>query len=456
MDQTPASSEVPELQRDIFTVSRLNREVRASLESGFPLLWIEGEISNLARPRSGHFYFSLKDELAQVRCAMFRNRNMHLKFTPEDGMQVLTRARISLYEARGEFQLIIEHMEEAGDGALRRAFDALKQRLDSEGLFDSSNKKPLPDQLRTVGVITSPTGAAIHDILSVLERRSPATRVVLYPVAVQGEDSADEIVAAIRLAEQRAECDVLIVGRGGGSLEDLWSFNEEQVARAIYQCQLPVVSAVGHEIDFTIADFVADHRAATPSAAAELLSTDQLILIQRLKQQQERLQQVMENRLRRDRQLIDLTRRRLIHPGRRLQEISQRLDELEQRLNHAHRSHSRHRLSRIIELHARLRGQDPRHRLQRQQDQQRTLEQRIHQSIRLSMERTQQQIATLAHSLNTVSPLATLSRGYSITTSEEGKILRNSHQVEAGSRIKTRLASGQLHCLVEESAHEDN
>ena len=298
-------------QREVFSVARLNREARAILEGHFPLIWVEGELSNLARPSSGHLYFSLKDEQAQVRCAMFKPRNQLLGFKPDNGMQVLARARVSLYEGRGEFQLIIEHMEEAGDGALRRAFEQLKSKLAAEGLFDAAHKKPLPVLPRRIGVVTSPTGAAIRDILSVLKRRFPAIPVLVYPVPVQGQGAAEKIAGAIRLAAQHGECDVLIISRGGGSLEDLWAFNEEVVARAIYDCALPVVSGVGHEIDFTIADFVADHRAATPSAAAEMVSPDQADWLQQLRGFELRLTQLLRAMLGRNRQQLVWLEQRL-------------------------------------------------------------------------------------------------------------------------------------------------
>src|SRR5512141_1537339 len=252
----PARNPVP--QREIFTISRLNREARFLLERSLGAVWLEGEISNLSRPGSGHWYFSLKDEAAQVRCAMFRQRNLLVRFPVRDGMHVLARGRVSLYEARGEFQVVIDHLEEAGEGALRRRFEELKQKLQSEGLFDERHKQPLPALPRRIGVVTSPTGAAIRDILHILKRRFPAIPVLIYPVPVQGESAPREIAAAIRLAAARAECDVLIVARGGGSLEDLWAFNDERVARAIHASLIPVISGVGHEIDFTIADFVAD------------------------------------------------------------------------------------------------------------------------------------------------------------------------------------------------------
>ena len=285
------------LERDIFSVSRLVRETRSVLESSFPLLWIEGEISNFSRPASGHMYFSLKDEAAQVRCAMFRGKNIHLRFKPENGMHVLVRVRPTLYETRGDFQLLIEHMEEAGLGALQRAFEELKTRLGKEGLFDTRSKQSIPVLPKQIGVITSPTGAAIRDILSVLKRRFPAIPVLIYPTAVQGENAATEIASMIKLADQRKECDVLVLARGGGSIEDLWAFNEEVVARAIHACETPLIAAIGHEVDFTIADFVADQRAPTPSAAAELITPDQHDFRQRLNKQFDRLNQQLNHQI---------------------------------------------------------------------------------------------------------------------------------------------------------------
>ena len=270
------------IDREVYTVSQLNQAAKNLLEGSFPLIWISGEISNLSQPSSGHMYLTLKDEAAQVRCAMFRFRNSLLSFAPKNGMQVLARAKVSLYEGRGEFQLIIEHMEEAGDGLLRRKFDELKHRLAALGLFNHEHKKPLPALPQCIGVVTSATGAAIRDIISVLKRRMPAIPIMIYPAAVQGSEAAGQIVKAINLANQRQECDVLIVGRGSGSLEDLWPFNEEIVAHAIFNSEIPIISAVGHEIDYTIADFVADVRAATPSAAAELISPHQQELLQQV------------------------------------------------------------------------------------------------------------------------------------------------------------------------------
>ncbi len=437
-------------QREIYSISRLNREARALLEGNFPLLWVEGEISNLARPRSGHLYFTLKDEFAQVRSAMFRMRATHLKFLPRDGIQVMARVRVSLYENRGDFQLIVDHMEEAGDGALRRAFDELKQRLQSEGLFEEARKRPLPQLPQSIGVVTSPSGAAIRDILSVLKRRFPAIRVILYPVAVQGEGAGAEIAEAIRLAAERAECDVLIVGRGGGSLEDLWAFNEEVVARAIHDSPIPVVSAVGHEVDFSISDFVADVRAPTPSAAAELLSPDATQWQIRISSMQQRLAQAMTRQQQQSQRQLEGLRARLRHPGQRLQQITQRLDELEWRLGNARANQLQRRQARLSQLVAQLQRHAPQAQLQRLQARKQQLQSRLHQAIHEKLVLSKNQLALAVRTLQTVSPLATLHRGYAIVTREQdGVLIEQSVQVEPGEQIRAKLSEGELLCRVE-------
>lgn len=439
-------------QREVYSVSQLNHEARAVLEGTFPLIWVEGEISNLAKPSSGHLYFTLKDEAAAVRCAMFRQRNLRLGFTPENGMHVLARAQVSLYEGRGEFQLIVEHIEEAGDGALRRAFDMLKQRLAIEGLFDAERKKPLPALPRCIGVVTSPTGAAVRDILTVLKRRFPAIPVIVYPVPVQGTGSAAQIALAIRTASRRKDCDVLIVARGGGSLEDLWAFNEEIVARAIHACDLPVVTGIGHEIDVTIADFVADQRAATPSAAAELASPDQSEWLQQLVRQQQRLETRIHDRLGRKRQTLDWLERRLQqqHPGSRLRHQTQRLDELEQRLNHAQRVVFRHKHASLAEISARLHRHAPLHRLTQLKIHHANLEQRLHGALQLTLERSHQRLASMSRTLDAVSPLATLDRGYAIVSRlPQHTVLRAAHDAAPGDKVEARLAHGRLICSVE-------
>ncbi len=448
----PLAGQAP---RQVFTVSQLNREARAVLEGHFPLLWVEGEISNLARPASGHLYFSLKDEHAQVRCAMFRVRNLHLRFEPRNGMHVVARVRISMFEPRGEFQLIVEHMEEAGDGALRRAFEALKMRLQTEGLFATERKRPLPQVPRTVGVVTSPTGAAIRDVLTVLRRRCPAIQVIVYPVPVQGAGAAQKIAAAIQRAGMRGECDVLIVGRGGGSLEDLWAFNEEVVARAIHTSPIPVVSAVGHEIDFTIADFVSDVRAATPSAAAELVSPDSTEQMKRVARLEARLHRCTQAVLTRKRQTLAWMDKRLKHPGRRLQEMAQRVDELQARLLRAQQRWWRHAGTRLAALTARLAQHTPLHRVMRLSDRQQNLTRRLGAAMGHTHSERVQYLRTNVRALHAVSPLATLGRGYAILQREGGRVVRNPDDVSVGERVRARLAHGAIDVRVEEKISDD-
>ncbi len=392
--------------RIVYSVSRLNREVRSLLESGIGQLWVQGELSNLSRPASGHWYFSLKDRDAQVRCAMFRTRNGRIPFVPREGQLVIARGRVSLYEPRGDYQLLVEQLEEAGLGALQRAFDELKKRLAAEGLFAPERKRPLPAAPRCIGVVTSPTGAAIRDILHILARRFPAAAVVVYGVPVQGAAAAPAIVAALDLASARAECDVLILARGGGSLEDLWAFNDERVARAIHRARLPVVTGIGHEIDFTIADFVADVRAPTPSGAAELVVPDVRGWLQRLSQLQARFAAAARRTLQAERsRLTGLTRRlQSSHPGARLRSASQRLDELESRLQFA--------------LQTRLASHNTR-------------------------------LQSLARALQAVSPLATLDRGFAvITRSADGALVTSIEQLAVGDTFDARLAQGSLHAAV--------
>ncbi|WP_457676496.1 exodeoxyribonuclease VII large subunit [Thiolapillus sp.] len=444
------------LNRDIWSVSRLNGEIRAVLEGSFPLLWVEGEISNLATPRSGHAYFSLKDEHAQVRCALFRNRRMRLRFQPKDGDRVLVRARISLYEARGDFQLIIEHMEPAGEGALQRAFEELKARLEAEGLFDARRKLPLPAFPRCIGVVTSPTGAAVRDILQVLRRRFPGLPVIIYPTLVQGEGAAEEIAGALRLADQRKDCDLLILARGGGSLEDLWAFNDEALARTIAGLRTPVISAIGHETDFTIADFVADRRAPTPSAAAELATPDGEQLARQLEVLGGRLGRAMRGRLGTEGQRLEHQHHRLLmlHPLRRIHEQQQRLDELGMRMEAAMNNRlARHRQS-LGALESRLRLLSPARQLRtlaaalmRQREQLQTIMEH-----RLSRDRLQ--LEGLARELHAVSPLQTLARGYSITMeAETGKVITRADEVAPGTRIRSRLEEGELLSIIEQERY---
>jgi exodeoxyribonuclease VII large subunit len=436
-------------QRDVYTVSRLNREARVLLESSFPMLWVEGEISNLARPASGHLYFSLKDGQAQVRCALFRQYTRALGVPLRDGLHVLLRGRVSLYEGRGEFQIIVEHVEDAREGALRRAFEALKQRLAAEGLFDTARKKPLPRLPRRIGIITSPSGAVIHDILTTLRRRFPAIPVLLYPVPVQGEGAAEKIAAAIRLAAARADCDALILARGGGSLEDLWAFNEEIVARAINDCPIPLVCGVGHEIDFTIADFVADARAPTPTAAAELLSPDQAEWTQQFRSIALRLVRLARDRLRTHAQHVDWLSARLVHPRQRLEVLTGRLGALRQRLQHAHLMRLRAVQTRIGTLRLRLQQRSPGARLTALHPHLRHLGDRLQRAARTRLEGSTERVRALGQALHTLSPLATLARGYAIVLTADGAVLRDALATREGERVTARVAHGELDCRVE-------
>ena len=424
------------------------------LERGFGSLWLEAEISNFARPSSGHWYFSLKDAGAQVRCCMFRQRNMLLGFAPRDGQKVLVRARIGLYEPRGEYQLLIDHMEDAGLGALKRQFDELAAKLAAEGLFAPERKRPLPALPKRIGVITSPSGAAIHDILHVLARRFAAIPVLLYPVAVQGAAAAAEIVAALKLAGRRAECDVLILARGGGSLEDLWAFNDEALARAVAACPIPVVSGIGHEIDFTIADFAADVRAATPSAAAEIVAPDAEEWVASLRRLRERLQRALRQGIDTHRERLRwlIGRAELVNPEARLAQQGQRLDELEQRASRALRQILADRRSALGLSVSRLWQLSPAARLQGTAARHAALFARLRAAGLQQLNRARERLAPLVRTLNAVSPLATLDRGYAIVSLEGGAILRDAKDATAGTIIEARLSQGRIRAKVEGSS----
>ena len=433
-------------RRDVYSVSRLNREVRSVLERGLGVIWVEGELSNFSQPASGHWYFSLKDRGAQLRCAMFRMQNSLVGFTPRDGAHLLLRGRISVYEARGEYQLIVEHLEEAGVGALKREFERLKARLAAEGLFAPERKRPLPRFPQRIGVITSPSGAALHDILKILARRFPPAAVLIYPAPVQGAAAVPALVAALATAGARAECDVLIVARGGGSLEDLWAFNDERLARAIHACPVPVVAAVGHEIDFTIADFVADVRAPTPSAAAELVVPDRAACLEAVARMAGRLALSMRRELRAIGVRLDGARRRLVlvHPGVRLEQQTQRLDDLTLRLERAaHADLQRERL-RLGELHRRLLHRSPERLVQQQRARHQDLLLRLRHAATSRMACAAQRLALAQRALNTVSPLATLARGFAIVTRADGVLVTDASEVAPGDEIEARLARGTL------------
>lgn len=441
----------PPAERDVYTVSRLNKEVRLLLESGLPLLWLEGEISNFAAPASGHWYFSLKDSQAQVRCAMWRQRNSLLKFRPKEGMLVIARARVGLYEPRGEYQLIIEHLEESGEGALKREFEKLKTRLAAEGLFAAERKRPLPAVPRRIGVVTSPTGAAIHDILRVLRARYPAAGVLVYPTPVQGAPAVAEIVRAIETASRRAEVDVLIVARGGGSLEDLWCFNDERVARAIAASRIPTISGIGHEVDVTIADFVADLRAPTPSAAALAAVPDKATWLDALGALATRFEGAMRRYLRaRELALVaNVQRLQVQHPGARLAQHAQRLDDLEQRMRLALHAGVVRRQHALETLSARLWRENPRHRLEALRAHAATLRQRLETNMRERLGALDRRLALAARTLDAVSPLATLGRGFAVVSRvDDGRLLRNAADAPVGTDIEAKLARGTVHARV--------
>nr|VFJ59200.1 MAG: Exodeoxyribonuclease VII large subunit [Candidatus Kentron sp. DK]VFJ59376.1 MAG: Exodeoxyribonuclease VII large subunit [Candidatus Kentron sp. DK] len=441
---------------DIYTVTRLNREVRSLIEANLSTVWVRGEISNLARPRSGHIYFSLKDEDSQVRCALFRMQGMRLAFAPEDGMEVLAHARPGLYLPRGDFQLIVEHLEQAGEGALRRAFEVLKKKLADQGLFDAAHKKPLPVIPNRIGVITSPSGAAIRDILAVLQRRFPGIPVLIYPVPVQGTEAAPAIARALDVADERRECDVLILARGGGSLEDLWAFNEEIVAHAIHRCAIPIISAIGHEIDVTIADFVADRRAPTPSAAAELVVPDRWEYQRRFDALDHRLLSLMRHHLREQHQALAWLERRLIHPRRRLSDDTQRLDDLMGRLIRCTHTFAAPRRNRLARSMAELYRHDPSARLRVHGAHRRQLAQRLSLAARRYLGEHGSRIASLGRALDAINPRQTLERGYAIVTRQsDGAIVRGPEAVSEGQLLRVRLAKGTLLCSVLRAGAEE-
>ena len=434
-------------ERKLFTVTQLNRATSQLLAEYFMTVRVEGELSNLSTPSSGHSYFTLKDTNAQIRCALFRTQQRRLNFKLENGKQVIVKAQVSLYEPRGDYQLIVESMEAAGEGDLRRAFDDLKHKLAAEGLFDSGHKQALPVLPKAIGVITSATGAALHDILTVLKRRFAAIPVIIYPVAVQGEQAKQDIANAIAIANQRAECDVLIVGRGGGSLEDLWAFNEEIVARAIFASNIPIISAVGHETDVTIADFVADFRAATPSAAAEHASPDQQQWLSRFMQLEQRLQSSIQRKLGQHQQSVDWLNKRLAQQSieQKLARNTQQVNALELRLRQAMDTKLHHQQNRLAIKAAELWQHNPTVTLRNYQQRQRYLSNRLVLAIDQQLKQLMQRLTASSQTLHAVSPLATLNRGYALTIEPcSGQIIRSTAQLKVGDVLETRLAQGSF------------
>jgi exodeoxyribonuclease VII large subunit len=447
----PIAGTVP--NRDVLTPSQLNTLARDLLEGAFPLIWVEGELGNLSRPSSGHLYFTLKDARAQVRCALFKPKSQWLKFIPRDGLRVLARGRLTLYEARGDYQLVLDHMEEAGEGALRRAFDELKAKLTAEGLFDAARKRPLPAYVRRLGVITSPSGAAVRDVLSVLARRFPLLEVEILPVPVQGATAAAQIVTMLRRATASGRFDALLLTRGGGSLEDLWAFNDEALARTIAASSVPVVSAIGHETDFSLADFAADLRAPTPSAAAELLVPHGADLLRRLRALDARLRNLQSQHLRQAMQRADRAALRLhaLRPQARLQMLRQRQQEALRCLVLAWRRQLERRHARLRHADAVLRTMQPRRRLARLHERLAPLRSRAQAALARRLQRDAMHLRGLVRSLHAVSPLATVARGYAILQHEDGRIVRGVGDAAPGDPLDARLVDGRLRVRVEAS-----
>ncbi|HUW49738.1 MAG TPA: exodeoxyribonuclease VII large subunit [Sulfuricella sp.] len=428
------------VESPVIGVSELNRRARQLLEQNFSLTWISGEISNFTAAASGHWYFSLKDSLAQVRCAMFRHKNQYLDWLPRNGDQIEVRALVTLYEPRGEYQLNVENIRRAGLGALYEAYAKLKARLEKEGLFDEAGKKHLPTFPGQIGIVTSPTAAALRDVITTLRRRMPSIPLILYPTPVQGEGAAAKIAEAIRTAARRDECDVLIVCRGGGSIEDLWAFNEETVARAIHTCTIPVVSGVGHETDITISDFVADRRAPTPTAAAELASPSRTDLLRRLEAVHSRLSRRLRQKLEQHMQQMDYLSRRLVHPGERLNARLTHLGHLGQRLNNTVDHALAEQGWRLQKLAHRLATAKPD--IAAHEAQQRELAQRLRHSLARQMQGHQTALQRLQASLAHLNPQSVLERGFSMVRSSDGKIVRDSAEIVLNEVLSITFARG--------------
>ena len=434
----------PNEQRKVYSVTELALNVRRQLEKEIGQIWISGEISNLATPRSGHWYFTLKDSDSQLRCAMFKNRNRSVRFTPEDGQQVLMRAKISLYEPRGDLQLIGEYMEPAGEGALQIAFNRLKQKLNNEGLFDEELKRPIPSLPHKIGIITSPTGAAIRDVLTVLKRRMPHVPVIIYPTQVQGEKAAKSIIEQLRVANEHAECDVLLVTRGGGSLEDMWCFNDEKLARAIGASDIPVVSAVGHEVDTSISDLVADLRAPTPSAAAELLVPNRADIAHKFQSLERRLVNEFQHKLQIQQARLDKLSAKIVHPKQRLAQSQTDLERLTKLLNSAQKRYLENKRVSLESTRAHLTSYKPHKHLQQSKDKLQAQQKQLQQAVDQQLKEFRQEFVLTAQKLNNISPLATLERGYTLTTDDSGKALRSAKSAKKAKVLVTRFSDGEV------------
>ena len=448
---------VSDRERRVYTVSELTASIKATLEEGFPMMWVEGEISNLRTPSSGHAYFTLKDEGAQISAVLFRGRGRRVRFDLEDGMQVLAFGGLDVYAARGQYQLVIEMMEPKGLGALQLAFEQLRRRLAAEGLFDEERKRPLPAFPRVIGIVTSPTGAAIRDMLNIIDRRFADLRILITPVRVQGDEAPGEIVAALERLQEMVELDVVIVGRGGGSIEDLWAFNDERVARAIAACRVPVISAVGHETDVTIADFVADLRAPTPSGAAELVVREKLAVIELLADLYARLKQAIAADVGARRERVDYLRRRrvLTDPARALRDLHRRLDELQGRLRLGLRTGQQQVAHRVALATSALRSRNPLGRIVTARallSQQRG---RLAAAAGHHVKTSRARFAEAVGRLESLSPLGVLSRGYSVTRRPAGEVVRSAAQLVVGDPLEVLLHQGALGVRVTDVRERD-
>ena len=435
-------------QPHVFAVSELLSEIKRLLEASYREIWLEGELSSLSLPASGHLYFSLKDDNAQVRCAMFRSRAGISRYKPKEGDLVKIRARVTVYEARGDMQLVVQHIEEAGEGLLKKRFEELKQALYEKGLFDEAQKKPLPAFPKRVGIITSGSGAAVKDIITTFERRCSGIPLIIYPATVQGDTASKSLINAIQDAVQHDYCDVLIIARGGGSLEDLWCFNNEELAYAVHQCPIPIISAVGHEIDFTICDFVSDRRAPTPTAAAELLSPDTQQLNRQLATLLQRLQNSTTRKYQKHAQQVDWLYKRLVHPKQAIQNSLSKLAQLNLRLSNSAKLHIKSEKTKVNHFFNLIQSNNPQSRLVLQQKQTQQLAHRLQQIQKNKFSNKQTQYKNIGLRLNTVSPLATLDRGFSIARNEQQAIVRSANEIKTNEKLQIRFAKGSADCKV--------
>lgn len=441
-------------QTPILSVSELNQFARGTLELHVGKVWVSGEVSNFSQPASGHWYFTLKDDNAQIRCAMFKGKNQFIRSNIRSGMQILLNGKVSIYEGRGDYQMIADYLEESGIGSMARAFEALKAQLNKEGLFDQAHKQAIPKQLKHIAVITSETGAAIHDILSVLKERFPALKVTLIPASVQGDNAPTELISGLKQAyryNQQCTIDAVIIGRGGGSAEDLWAFNNERLARAVYAFPIPIISAVGHEVDTSICDLVADVRAPTPSAAAEMISPDQDQVRQQIDYIEQRLEKAIFNTLLVTRQQLKLQQQRLQHPQEKINRHQQAFKDRQSQLNKAIRLKFQLKALQVEQLNQSLHIQAPRARIQQERETLQQLRFRLNAQMKQSIQAHQSLLSQQANALNIISPLATLSRGYSIIKDNQARIVRCAQQVKAGDTITATLQDGEIHATVNHS-----